>query len=141
MSSEAELWDFLCSLRHEFSPVILRSKDVYGYASCRAVVPDLPGAWAQEEEEEEGRAGSSSSSRRGGGGGGTAANKGKRPPSDAKSRRGRRRRRRKQRQASGQEAAQQPRRAQPDALGLRAAARAGPMDSFAGQQPGAISRS
>ncbi|XP_026532975.1 coiled-coil domain-containing protein 71L [Notechis scutatus] len=94
MSSEAELWDFLCSLRHEFSPVILRSKDVYGYASCRAVVPDLPGAWAQEKEdgekEEEGRAGSSSrsSSRRGGGGGGTAANQGKRPPSDAKSRRG-----------------------------------------------------
>lgn len=42
MSSDAELWNFLCSLRHEFSPVILRSKDVYGYASCRAVVPDLP---------------------------------------------------------------------------------------------------
>ncbi|XP_060634353.2 coiled-coil domain-containing protein 71L [Anolis sagrei] len=42
MSSDAELWNFLCSLRHEFSPVILRSKDVYGYASCRAVVPDPP---------------------------------------------------------------------------------------------------
>ncbi|XP_053107627.1 coiled-coil domain-containing protein 71L [Hemicordylus capensis] len=42
MSSDAELWNFLCSLKHEFSPVILRSKDVYGYASCRAVVPDLP---------------------------------------------------------------------------------------------------
>ncbi|XP_054844864.1 coiled-coil domain-containing protein 71L [Eublepharis macularius] len=42
MSSDAELWDFLCSLKHQFSPVILRSKDVYGYASCRAVVPDIP---------------------------------------------------------------------------------------------------
>uniref|UniRef100_A0A8D0DRZ6 Coiled-coil domain containing 71 like n=1 Tax=Salvator merianae TaxID=96440 RepID=A0A8D0DRZ6_SALMN len=46
MSSDAELWDFLCSLKHEFSPVILRSKDVYGYASCRAVVPDLPRGFA-----------------------------------------------------------------------------------------------
>ncbi|KAH0616498.1 hypothetical protein JD844_027638 [Phrynosoma platyrhinos] len=56
MSSDAELWDFLCSLKHEFSPVILRSKDVYGYASCRAVVPEAsPGGG------------------RGGGGGGTAA--------------------------------------------------------------------
>ncbi|KYO38625.1 coiled-coil domain-containing protein 71L isoform A [Alligator mississippiensis] len=36
MRSDSELWDFLCSLKHEFSPVILRSKDVYGYASCRA---------------------------------------------------------------------------------------------------------
>nr|XP_056703486.1 coiled-coil domain-containing protein 71L [Euleptes europaea] len=42
MSSDAELWNFLCSLKHQFSPVILRSKDVYGYASCRAVVPDIP---------------------------------------------------------------------------------------------------
>ncbi|KAM4670549.1 coiled-coil domain-containing protein 71L [Amazona ochrocephala] len=42
MSSDSELWNFLCSLKHEFSPVILRSKDVYGYASCRAVVPDPP---------------------------------------------------------------------------------------------------
>ncbi|XP_069485231.1 coiled-coil domain-containing protein 71L [Ambystoma mexicanum] len=40
MSSDTELWNFLCSLRHEFSPIILRSKDVYGYSSCRAVVPD-----------------------------------------------------------------------------------------------------
>ncbi|XP_029472478.1 coiled-coil domain-containing protein 71L [Rhinatrema bivittatum] len=40
MSSDTELWNFLCSLKHEFSPVILRSKDVYGYASCRAEVPD-----------------------------------------------------------------------------------------------------
>ncbi|KAH0500902.1 Coiled-coil domain-containing protein 71L [Microtus ochrogaster] len=39
MSSEAELWSFLCSLKHQFSPHILRSKDVYGYSSCRA----LPG--------------------------------------------------------------------------------------------------
>ncbi|XP_055477606.1 coiled-coil domain-containing protein 71L [Psammomys obesus] len=42
MSSEAELWNFLCSLKHQFSPHILRSKDVYGYSSCRALVPDLP---------------------------------------------------------------------------------------------------
>ncbi|XP_069852348.1 coiled-coil domain-containing protein 71L [Dipodomys merriami] len=40
MSSEAELWSFLCSLKHQFSPHILRSKDVYGYSSCRALVPD-----------------------------------------------------------------------------------------------------
>uniref|UniRef100_A0A8D2DUK7 Coiled-coil domain containing 71 like n=1 Tax=Sciurus vulgaris TaxID=55149 RepID=A0A8D2DUK7_SCIVU len=42
MSSDAELWSFLCSLKHQFSPHILRSKDVYGYASCRALVPDPP---------------------------------------------------------------------------------------------------
>ncbi|XP_019364873.1 PREDICTED: coiled-coil domain-containing protein 71L [Gavialis gangeticus] len=42
MRSDSELWDFLCSLKHEFSPVILRSKDVYGYASCRAEVPAPP---------------------------------------------------------------------------------------------------
>lgn len=42
MSSEAELWSFLCSLKHQFSPHILRSKDVYGYSSCRALVPDPP---------------------------------------------------------------------------------------------------
>lgn len=40
MSSDAELWSFLCSLKHQFSPHILRSKDVYGYSSCRALVPD-----------------------------------------------------------------------------------------------------
>ncbi|XP_073429685.1 coiled-coil domain-containing protein 71L [Dendrobates tinctorius] len=40
MSSDTELWNFLCSLKRDFSPVILRSKDVYGYSSCRAVVPD-----------------------------------------------------------------------------------------------------
>lgn len=81
MSSDAELWDFLCSLRHEFSPVILRSKDVYGYASCRAVVPDLPRGWGAQEA----RAGGSS--RRGGAAPAAANNKGKRPPTDAKSRR------------------------------------------------------
>lgn len=47
MSSDSELWNFLCSLKHQFSPVILRSKDVYGYASCRAVVPELPPAPAK----------------------------------------------------------------------------------------------
>ncbi|CAI5785216.1 Hypothetical predicted protein [Podarcis lilfordi] len=46
MSSDAELWNFLCSLKHQFSPVILRSKDVYGYASCRASVPDLSRGFA-----------------------------------------------------------------------------------------------
>ncbi|XP_060100605.1 coiled-coil domain-containing protein 71L [Heteronotia binoei] len=49
MSSDAELWDFLCSLKHQFSPVILRSKDVYGYASCRAVVPDMPRGLARRK--------------------------------------------------------------------------------------------
>ncbi|XP_028668738.2 coiled-coil domain-containing protein 71L-like [Erpetoichthys calabaricus] len=40
-NSQDEIWDFLCSFRHEgFAPVILRSKDVYGYSSCRSVVPD-----------------------------------------------------------------------------------------------------
>ncbi|XP_067861446.1 coiled-coil domain-containing protein 71L-like [Heptranchias perlo] len=40
-NSEVELWDFLCSMREEgFSPVILRSKDVYGYSSCRSMVPE-----------------------------------------------------------------------------------------------------
>lgn len=43
MSSDAELWSFLCSLKHQFSPHILRSKDVYGYSSCRALVPDPQG--------------------------------------------------------------------------------------------------
>ncbi|XP_066198477.1 coiled-coil domain-containing protein 71L [Saccopteryx leptura] len=42
MSSDAELWSFLCSFKHQFSPHILRSKDVYGYSSCRALVPDPP---------------------------------------------------------------------------------------------------
>ncbi|KAM4677632.1 coiled-coil domain-containing protein 71L [Discoglossus pictus] len=40
MSSDTELWNFLCSLKRDFSPVILRSKDVYGYSSSRSVVPD-----------------------------------------------------------------------------------------------------
>ncbi|MEJ1288260.1 coiled-coil domain containing 71 like [Cricetulus griseus] len=34
MSSEAELWSFLCSLKHQFSPHILRSKDPGPPASC-----------------------------------------------------------------------------------------------------------
>ncbi|MGH0128635.1 UNVERIFIED_CONTAM: hypothetical protein FKN15_037395 [Acipenser sinensis] len=38
---DGKMWDFLCSFKQEgFSPVILRSKDVYGYTSCRSVVPD-----------------------------------------------------------------------------------------------------
>ncbi|XP_067915825.1 coiled-coil domain-containing protein 71L-like [Heterodontus francisci] len=41
-NSEVELWDFLCSMREEgFTPVILRSKDVYGYSSCRSMVPEV----------------------------------------------------------------------------------------------------
>lgn len=40
MNSDTELWNFLCSLKRDFSPVILRSKDVYGYSSCRSEVPD-----------------------------------------------------------------------------------------------------
>ncbi|KAK1168999.1 coiled-coil domain-containing protein 71L-like [Acipenser oxyrinchus oxyrinchus] len=40
-NSGGKIWDFLCSFKQEgFSPVILRSKDVYGYTSCRSVVPD-----------------------------------------------------------------------------------------------------
>ncbi|XP_069766065.1 coiled-coil domain-containing protein 71L-like [Narcine bancroftii] len=40
-NSELELWDFLCSMREEgFSPLVLRSKDVYGYSSCRSTVPE-----------------------------------------------------------------------------------------------------
>uniref|UniRef100_A0A2I3G430 Coiled-coil domain containing 71 like n=1 Tax=Nomascus leucogenys TaxID=61853 RepID=A0A2I3G430_NOMLE len=46
MSSDAELWSFLCSLKHQFSPHILRSKDVYGYSSSRG-----PGAPAGSREE------------------------------------------------------------------------------------------
>ncbi|XP_063301503.1 coiled-coil domain-containing protein 71L [Pelobates fuscus] len=40
MNSDTELWNFLCSLKNDFSPVVLRSKDVYGYSSSRSVVPD-----------------------------------------------------------------------------------------------------
>ncbi|XP_042782729.1 coiled-coil domain-containing protein 71L-like [Panthera leo] len=40
MSSDAELWSYLCSLKHQFSPHILRSKDVFGYSSLLALVPD-----------------------------------------------------------------------------------------------------
>ncbi|XP_065599678.1 coiled-coil domain-containing protein 71L [Cyrtonyx montezumae] len=55
MSSDSELWNFLCSLKHEFSPVILRSKDVYGYASCRAVVPDPPPPSAERHRHRPGK--------------------------------------------------------------------------------------
>uniref|UniRef100_A0A8C5XWH3 Coiled-coil domain containing 71 like n=1 Tax=Microcebus murinus TaxID=30608 RepID=A0A8C5XWH3_MICMU len=46
MSSDAELWSFLCSLKHQFSPHILRSKDVYGYSSYASARPARRG---QEE--------------------------------------------------------------------------------------------
>ncbi|XP_027495794.1 coiled-coil domain-containing protein 71L [Corapipo altera] len=54
MSSDSELWNFLCSLKHEFSPVILRSKDVYGYSSgqeeeAAAEAPEPPGEQADRE--------------------------------------------------------------------------------------------
>uniref|UniRef100_A0A2K5QLF8 Coiled-coil domain containing 71 like n=1 Tax=Cebus imitator TaxID=2715852 RepID=A0A2K5QLF8_CEBIM len=49
MSSDAELWSFLCSLKHQFSPHILRSKDVYGYSSCR---PGAPAGTARHGQEE-----------------------------------------------------------------------------------------
>ncbi|XP_054044404.1 coiled-coil domain-containing protein 71L [Rissa tridactyla] len=55
MSSDSELWNFLCSLKHEFSPVILRSKDVYGYSSCRAVVPDPPSPSAERPRRRAGK--------------------------------------------------------------------------------------
>ncbi|KAM6437839.1 coiled-coil domain-containing protein 71L [Liasis olivaceus] len=87
MSSDAELWDFLCSLKHEFSPVILRSKDVYGYASCRAVVPELPRGPA---------AGSRAGRRRA-----AAAAKGKRRRGDARGRRGGAKRAAKKREEDG----------------------------------------
>ncbi|XP_077614528.1 coiled-coil domain-containing protein 71L-like, partial [Crocuta crocuta] len=38
--SDAELWRFLGSLKPQFSPHVLRSKDVYGYSSRLALVPD-----------------------------------------------------------------------------------------------------
>ncbi|KAM6202288.1 coiled-coil domain-containing protein 71L [Rhynchocyon petersi] len=59
MSSDAELWSFLCSFKHQFSPHILRSKDVYGYSSCRALVPDpppLPAARGQKRRSASGAA-------------------------------------------------------------------------------------
>ena len=40
-NSEEELWHFLCGLQDQFSPLVLRSKDVYGYSFCMALVPDL----------------------------------------------------------------------------------------------------
>ncbi|XP_062346789.1 coiled-coil domain-containing protein 71L isoform X2 [Cinclus cinclus] len=83
MSSDSELWNFLCSLKHEFSPVILRSKDVYGYSSCRAVVPDPP----SPSERPRRRAGkrrlpAADAKRRAGAAGGSAKRRrGPRPPS------------------------------------------------------------
>ncbi|XP_077329360.1 coiled-coil domain-containing protein 71L [Lithobates pipiens] len=51
MNSDTELWNFLCSLKRDFSPVILRSKDVYGYSSCRSVVPE-PGQLSRRRAQE-----------------------------------------------------------------------------------------
>ncbi|XP_053575733.1 coiled-coil domain-containing protein 71L [Bombina bombina] len=51
MNSDTELWNFLCSLKQDFSPVILRSKDVYGYSSCSSVVPD-PNALSRKKPKE-----------------------------------------------------------------------------------------
>ncbi|XP_018424131.1 PREDICTED: coiled-coil domain-containing protein 71L [Nanorana parkeri] len=51
MNSDTELWNFLCSLKRDFSPVILRSKDVYGYSSCRSVVPD-PSQFSRKKAKE-----------------------------------------------------------------------------------------
>lgn len=103
MSSDSELWNFLCSLKHEFSPVILRSKDVYGYASCRAVVPDLPPPSAERPRRRAGkrRLAAADAKRRAAAAGGSA-----------KRRRRRRRRRRvrgRQRQAAVTPAADGPR--------------------------------
>ncbi|KAM4747987.1 coiled-coil domain-containing protein 71L [Rhinophrynus dorsalis] len=52
MSSDTELWNFLCSLKRDFSPVILRSKDVYGYSSTRSVVPD-PSYFSQKKTKDQ----------------------------------------------------------------------------------------
>ncbi|XP_054034469.1 coiled-coil domain-containing protein 71L [Dryobates pubescens] len=110
MSSDSELWNFLCSLKHEFSPVILRSKDVYGYASCRAVVPDPPPPSAERPRRRAGK-------RRF-----TAADTKRRPTAvggSAKPRRRRRRRRRgrgKQRQVAATPAGGSPRGEEQEAL-------------------------
>ncbi|XP_030310120.1 coiled-coil domain-containing protein 71L [Calypte anna] len=101
MSSDSELWNFLCSLKHEFSPVILRSKDVYGYASCRAVVPDPPPPSAERHRRRAGkrRLAAVDAKRRAAAAGGSAK---------------RRRRRRRRRRVRGR-----PRPAAPAASGLR----------------------
>ncbi|XP_061874872.1 coiled-coil domain-containing protein 71L [Colius striatus] len=101
MSSDSELWNFLCSLKHEFSPVILRSKDVYGYASCRAVVPDPPPPSAERPRRRAGkrRFPAADAKRRAAAAGGSAK---------------RRRRRRRRRRARGRQ-----RPAAPAAAGLR----------------------
>ncbi|XP_070280743.1 coiled-coil domain-containing protein 71L [Myotis yumanensis] len=78
MSSDAELWGFLCSLKHQFSPHILRSKDVYGYASCRALVPDPPAPPARRPAR--GRAARRAARRRRRGVPAAAARRRKKPP-------------------------------------------------------------
>ncbi|XP_074937478.1 coiled-coil domain-containing protein 71L [Phalacrocorax aristotelis] len=102
MSSDSELWNFLCSLKHEFSPVILRSKDVYGYASCRAVVPDPPPPSAERPRRRSGkrRLLAAASKRRAAAAGGSAKRR--------RRRRRRRRGRERQRQAAAAPAADGP---------------------------------
>uniref|UniRef100_A0A8B9LYC2 Coiled-coil domain containing 71 like n=1 Tax=Accipiter nisus TaxID=211598 RepID=A0A8B9LYC2_9AVES len=104
MSSDSELWNFLCSLKHEFSPVILRSKDVYGYASCRAVVPDPPPPSAERPRRRAGkrRLPPADAKRRAGAAGGSGKRRRRR-------RRRRRRGRERQRQAAAAPAADGPR--------------------------------
>ncbi|XP_074757709.1 coiled-coil domain-containing protein 71L isoform X2 [Athene noctua] len=82
MSSDSELWNFLCSLKHEFSPVILRSKDVYGYASCRAVVPDPPPPSAERPRRRAGkrRLSAAAAKRRAAAAGGSAKRRRRRRP-------------------------------------------------------------
>ncbi|XP_075597876.1 coiled-coil domain-containing protein 71L [Balearica regulorum gibbericeps] len=103
MSSDSELWNFLCSLKHEFSPVILRSKDVYGYASCRAVVPDPPPPSAERPRRRAGkrRLPAADAKRRAAAAGGSAKRR--------RRRRRRRRGRERQRQATAAPAADGPR--------------------------------
>ncbi|XP_038011331.1 coiled-coil domain-containing protein 71L [Motacilla alba alba] len=113
MSSDSELWNFLCSLKHEFSPVILRSKDVYGYSSCRAVVPDPP----PPSERPRRRAGkrrlaAADAKRRAGAAGGSAKRR--------RRRRRRRRERGRQRLAAGGPRAQEEAAEAPEPPGRRA---------------------
>lgn len=77
MSSDAELWSFLCSLKHQFSPHILRSKDVYGYSSCRALVPDPPRPPARGQTRRPARGSAARRRRRGAR---AAASRRKKPP-------------------------------------------------------------
>ncbi|KAI5194342.1 Coiled-Coil Domain-Containing Protein 71L [Manis pentadactyla] len=80
MSSDAELWSFLCSLKHQFSPHILRSKDVYGYSSCRALVPDPPPPPAARGSARRPGPGAAAARRRRRGARAAAARRRKRPP-------------------------------------------------------------